>query len=78
MQRLILASKSPRRKELLDLLEKSYDVIVSEVDETINLEGDLRKEIEKLAFRKAQKVFLEIKMQQLLVLILSWSSINKY
>ena len=59
MQRLILSSKSPRRKELLDLLEKSYDVIVSEVDETINLEGDLRKEIEKLAFRKAQKVFLD-------------------
>lgn len=57
MQRLVLASKSPRRKELLDLLQIPFEIIVSEIDETINLKGDLKKEIENLAYRKAQKVF---------------------
>ena len=47
MQRLVLASKSPRRKELLDLLQIPFEIIVSEIDETINLKGDLKKEIEK-------------------------------
>ena len=55
--KVILASKSPRRKELLDLLQIPFEIIVSEIDETINLKGDLKKEIENLAYRKAQKVF---------------------
>lgn len=59
MYRLILASKSPRRRELIDLLKIPYEVIVSEVDESIDLKGNLRKEIEKLASRKAEKVFLD-------------------
>ena len=33
--RLILASKSPRRKELLGMLNLEYEVIVSEADETL-------------------------------------------
>ena len=45
MQRLILASKSPRRRELMDLLKIPYEVIVSEADESIDSSNDLRKEI---------------------------------
>ena len=43
MQRLILASKSPRRRELMDLLNKPYEVIVIEADESIDSSNDLRK-----------------------------------
>ena len=50
MQRLILASKSPRRRELMDLLKIPYEVIVSEADESIDSSNDLRKEIEHLAY----------------------------
>ena len=57
MQRLILASKSPRRRELMDLLNKPYEVIVSEADESIDKNNDLRKEIEHLAYKKAETVF---------------------
>ena len=32
--KVILASKSPRRKELMDLLNIDYEVIVSNADET--------------------------------------------
>ena len=50
MQRLILASKSPRRRELMDLLNKPYEVIVSEADESIDSSNDLRKEIETIFY----------------------------
>ncbi|MGN1405524.1 MAG: Maf family protein [Erysipelotrichaceae bacterium] len=58
MQRLILASKSPRRRELMDLLKIPYEVIVSEADEVIDKNNDLRKEIEHLAYKKAETVFM--------------------
>ncbi len=34
-KRIILASQSPRRKQLLDLLGFEYDIIVSNIDETL-------------------------------------------
>ena len=57
MNRIILASKSPRRKQLMDLLELPYEIIVADIDETINQDKDLRKEIERLSFLKALKVY---------------------
>jgi septum formation protein len=57
MTRIILASKSPRRKELLEMLKIPFEIIVSEVDEQINYENDLVKEIEKLSFQKAEAVY---------------------
>ena len=54
---LILASSSPRRKELLSLLKIPFDIIVSDIDESINLENDLDKEIENLSYKKAYAVF---------------------
>ena len=35
MPRFILASQSPRRKELLDRAGYDFEIIVSEVDETL-------------------------------------------
>ncbi len=56
-KKLILASGSPRRRELLELCEIPFTVETADIDETLNLEADLNEEIQKLAYRKAQKVF---------------------
>ena len=57
MTRIILASKSPRRKELLELLHIPFEVIVSDIEEQIDYRNDLVKEIEKLSYQKAKAVF---------------------
>ncbi|MDO4198008.1 MAG: Maf family protein [Erysipelotrichaceae bacterium] len=57
MTRVILASKSPRRKELLSLLNIPFDIIVSEIEEHIDENNDLVKEIEKLSLQKAEAVY---------------------
>ena len=57
MTRIILASKSPRRKELMQLLKLPFEIIVSDIDEQIDYNNDLVKEIEKLSYQKAQAVY---------------------
>ena len=57
MTRIILASKSPRRRELMETLKVTIEVIVSDIDEQINPQNDLVKEIEKLSFQKANAVY---------------------
>ena len=57
MTRVILASKSPRRRELMSLLHIPFEVIVSDIDEQIDYSKDLVKEIEKLSYQKAKAVF---------------------
>ena len=56
MFRIILASGSPRRKELLGKLYESFEVITFEVDET--LDGDITpvEGVEMLAVRKGRAV----------------------
>ena len=57
--KIILASKSPRRKELMNLITKNYEVIVSNADET-HVEGlSIEEESKRLAYIKAKKVFDE-------------------
>lgn len=57
MRRFILASASPRRKEILENAGFSFEIIVSDADETIkeNLSPD--KTVEELAKRKALSVW---------------------
>lgn len=57
MTKVILASKSPRRKELMQLLKIPFEIIVSDIDEKIDYNNDLVKEIEKLSYQKANAVF---------------------
>jgi septum formation protein len=52
---LILASKSPRRKEILENLGVKFDIITCETDEHTN-ERDGRKYVEEIAFRKGDAV----------------------
>lgn len=61
MNRIILASQSPRRKELLSLLGLQYDAIPADIDEEINPNNDLVSEIEKLSFQKANHIFKDHK-----------------
>ena len=57
---LILASKSPRRKEILQNLGIKFDIITCDTDEHTN-ERDGKKYVEEIAFRKgnAVRVLLE-------------------
>lgn len=57
MKKIILASQSPRRQQLLRMLNIDFDVIPADIDEQINLNNDLVKEIEKLSYQKAMAVF---------------------
>ena len=52
---LILASKSPRRKEILENLGVKFNIITCETDEHTN-ETDGRKYVEEIAFRKGDAV----------------------
>lgn len=54
--RIILASSSPRRRELLAGMGLSFDVIVSDVDETVEQLSDPSWLVRQLAYRKAQAV----------------------
>jgi len=55
--KVILASKSPRRKELMDLLGIEYEIIVSEADETLEEGLSLEEQSKKLGYIKAKAVF---------------------
>lgn len=54
--RYILASKSPRRKELLGEIIKDFEIITKEVDESLPEEIHPQKGVEILAIRKGKAV----------------------
>lgn len=56
-QNLILASSSPRRKELLENLHLSFITVSSDVDESYDLEWKPDQIVMELSHRKAMAVF---------------------
>ncbi len=56
MSRFILASASPRRKEILSNAGYSFEIIVSDADENITEALSPEKTVEELARRKAMSV----------------------
>ncbi|MBR2809105.1 MAG: septum formation protein Maf [Erysipelotrichaceae bacterium] len=54
---LILASKSPRRKEILSMLDVPFECIEADINETIDQTKDLNSEMERVSFAKAYEVF---------------------
>ena len=54
--KLVLASGSQRRRELLTMCGYDYEIIVSNADETID-ENDPESFVRALSFRKAKEVF---------------------
>lgn len=57
--RIILASRSPIRKALMDLITTNYEVIVSNADEEHIGNLSIEEESKRLAYIKAKKVFSE-------------------
>lgn len=56
-KRYILASNSPRRKELLGQLGLSYEIVPSAIEETFDPDVPIEEAIVELAYRKALAVF---------------------
>lgn len=67
MMRIILASKSPRRKELMDLLNVNYEVIVSDADETLEDILTMEEQSKELAYVKAKAVFDETQGDRIVI-----------
>ena len=57
MKKLILASQSPRRRELMMMLDLPFSVVSSQIDEAIDQQKDLEDEIIRVAIEKAEDVF---------------------
>ena len=55
--RIILASKSPRRKELLDELNLDYEIIVSNEEEKFDQTLSIKEQVKSVAKQKAKHVF---------------------
>lgn len=56
---IILASKSPRRKEILSMITNNFEVIVSNVEEKIDEKLTVQEQVKNLAYIKAKAVFDE-------------------
>lgn len=55
--KIILASKSPRRKELLKLIVPKFEIIVSDADETLQNGLSPEEQATKISYIKAKTVF---------------------
>ena len=53
---LILASQSPRRQELLELITPNFSVCPADIDEGLRPGADLAEEVARLAAGKARAV----------------------
>ena len=64
----ILASASPRRKQLLAELLDEFEIIPSQADESVNEYPSVEALVEMLAFRKAQEVAMRPENQEKIVI----------
>lgn len=63
IERIILASASPRRKEILQMLKIPFEIIPSEADEDIDLEMPPEKYVSELAYAKCTEVRKRLEKQ---------------
>lgn len=56
LKRIILASASPRRRELLSLTGLSFEIIVTDADETIDETLSPEETVKLLSFKKASSI----------------------
>ncbi|MFH1186813.1 MAG: Maf family protein [Candidatus Levyibacteriota bacterium] len=61
MKRIILASRSPRRKQLLESIGLKFKVVVSNIDEKLIVEKNPQKLAEKLSRQKANAILKKYK-----------------
>lgn len=75
MKKIILASGSPRRRELLDQMGLEYDVVLSKVDESDSGELPPGELVQTLAKMKARAVAKKIKAKKEEVLVIGADTI---
>ena len=63
IERIILASASPRRKEILQMLKIPFEIIPSEADEDIDMEMPPEKYVSELAYAKCTEVRKRLEKQ---------------
>lgn len=68
--RIILASNSPRRKELLHQIFDDFDVIKSNFDEDEIKEKEPEKLVQILSLKKAEEVFNRVQNEELEILVI--------
>ncbi|MBC7472832.1 MAG: septum formation inhibitor Maf [Candidatus Sericytochromatia bacterium] len=54
--KIVLASASPRRKELLGLIKLEFEIIPSKIDEILDQSLPVNQQIEKISFEKANDI----------------------
>ncbi len=54
--KIVLASKSPRRKELLSLLDLDFEIITADIDETMDPSLPVTDEVARISYQKAVAV----------------------
>ena len=57
MKHLILASGSPRRKELLELVVPKFEIIVSDINEKLKKGLAPQEQVSRLAYIKAKNIY---------------------
>ena len=61
MKKIILASNSPRRKELMKYLDLDFEIIASDIEEVIDPKAEHEDLVMDLAFQKAYSIFKDHK-----------------
>lgn len=61
MKKIILASNSPRRKELMKFLKYDFETISSDVEETLDPKLEHDEQVMDLSFQKAYSIFKDHK-----------------
>ncbi|MCI8397730.1 MAG: septum formation protein Maf [Clostridia bacterium] len=65
--KIILASSSPRRKDLLGLITKNFEIIVSNAEEKLEPGLTSREEAENISYQKAKIVFDETEGDRIVI-----------
>lgn len=64
---IILASKSPRRRELLSILGIEFTVMTEDIDENISPSANIEDEIKRLSFEKAKAVSDNVSNEDIII-----------
>ncbi len=65
--RIILASQSPRRKELLSIIVPKFEIIVSNQEERLNEKLPVEEQVTEIAYIKAKNVYDRTKGDRIVI-----------
>ena len=64
---IILASASPRRKELLELIVPEFEIMVSGIDEKLEDKLTLQEQVTRLAYAKSKDIYEKTEGDRLII-----------